>query len=100
MLAGVVINEFHYDPDDSTEKVEFIELHNSDVASVDLSGWRIDEAVDYTFPMGANIAAGGYLVIAQDATAVASGKPAGNLGHANAGQPPIGHRGGHRRSRC
>lgn len=69
MLAGVVINEFHYDPDDATEKVEFIELHNSDAANVDLSGWRIDEAVNYTFPVGANIAAGGYVVVAQDASA-------------------------------
>jgi hypothetical protein len=68
MLAGVVINEFHYDPDVATEKVEFIELYNNSPASVDLSGWRIDEAVDYTFPSGATIAAGGYAVITQNAT--------------------------------
>ncbi len=64
---AVVINEFHYDPDLSTEQVEFIELHNTGAGAVDLSGWRIDEAVDYAFANGASIAAGGYLVVVQDA---------------------------------
>jgi CotH kinase protein/Lamin Tail Domain len=67
MLAGIVINEFHFDPDINTEKVEFIELYNSGAAAVDLSGWRIDEAVDYSFAAGATIPAGGYLVVTQDA---------------------------------
>jgi hypothetical protein len=66
-LLAVVINEFHYDPNNPTEHVEFIELHNTGLAAVDLSNWRIDEAVDYIFPSGASIAAGGYVVITQDA---------------------------------
>ncbi|HYO24065.1 MAG TPA: lamin tail domain-containing protein, partial [Lacipirellulaceae bacterium] len=66
-LLAVVINEFHYNPDNSTELVEFVELHNTGAAAVDLSGWRLDEAVDFTFPAGASIAAGGYLVVTQDA---------------------------------
>ncbi len=66
-LLAVVINEFHYDPDVATEQVEFIELYNDGGASVDLSGWRIDEAVDYTFPVGATLAADGYLVVTQNA---------------------------------
>jgi len=59
---AVVINEFHYDPENATEQVEFIELHNTGPDAVDLSGWRIDEAVDYAFASGALIAAGGYVV--------------------------------------
>lgn len=66
-LLAVVINEIHYNPNDSTEKVEFLELHNSGPAAVNISGWRIDEAVNYTFPDGSTIAAGGFLVITQDA---------------------------------
>jgi hypothetical protein len=66
-LLAVVINEFHYNPDNPTELVEFIELHNTGPAAVDLSDWRIDEAVDFVFPSGASIAAGGYVVITQDA---------------------------------
>lgn len=65
-LLAVVINEIHYDPDLNTERVEFLELYNSGGAAVDLSGWRIDEAVDYLFPAGASIPADGYLVIAED----------------------------------
>ncbi|MCA9237297.1 MAG: lamin tail domain-containing protein [Planctomycetales bacterium] len=65
-LLAVVVNEIHYDPDVNTEQVEFIELYNTGPAAVDLSDWRIDEAVDFTFPNGAQIAAGGYLVVAQD----------------------------------
>jgi hypothetical protein len=66
-LLAVVINEFHYDPDIPTEQVEFIELHNTGAEAVELSGWRIDEAVDYTFASGASIAAGGFLAVAQNA---------------------------------
>lgn len=64
---AVVINEFHYDPENATEQVEFIELHNTGPDAVDLSGWRIDEAVDYTFASNATIAAGGYVVVTQNA---------------------------------
>lgn len=66
-MAGVVINEFHYNPDDPTEQVEFIELYNAGNETVNLTGWRIDAAVDYTFASDASIAAGSYLVITQDA---------------------------------
>ncbi len=67
--ATVVINELHIDPDDTTELVEFIELHNPSDFPVDLSEWVLDEAVDYTFPSGARLESGGYFVIAQDADA-------------------------------
>jgi hypothetical protein len=66
-MLAVVINEIHFDPNIATEQVEFIELHNTGAATVDLSGWRIDEAVDYTFPAESSIPAGGYLVVTQDA---------------------------------
>ena len=65
----VVINEIHYDPDDSMELVEFIELHNPSDFEVDLSEWRIEDAVDYTFPSGTTIPAGGYLTVTQDKAA-------------------------------
>ena len=67
--ATVVINEIHYDPDDSMELVEFIELHNPSDFVVDLSEWRIDDAVDYLFPTGTTIPAGGYLTVAENMAA-------------------------------
>jgi hypothetical protein len=66
-LLAVVINEFHYDPDNAAEQVEFIELYNTGPGAADLSGWRLDEGVDFTFPAGATIAAGQYAVVAQNA---------------------------------
>jgi hypothetical protein len=64
--ANVVVNEIHYDPDLPTEWVEFIELHNSGTEAVDVSGWKIENAVSYTFPEGTMINADQYLVVAQD----------------------------------
>ncbi|MEZ4555086.1 MAG: lamin tail domain-containing protein [Caldilineaceae bacterium] len=43
----VVINELHYNPDMPTEQVEFIELYNAGSTAVDLSGWALEDAVDY-----------------------------------------------------
>ena len=64
--AQVVINELHTNPDIKTELVEFVELHNFGTEDVDLSGWSFVEGVFYTFPDGTTLAAGGYLVVAQD----------------------------------
>ena len=66
MVSGVVINEIHYDPDVKTELVEFIELHNTTAADINLSGWYFTNAVSYQFPTGSILPAGGYIVVAQD----------------------------------
>ncbi len=69
----VVINELHYHPSeivDPGQTLEFLELHNPGVAAVDLSGWTICDGVTFTFPNGANIAAGGYVVVALNPTAL------------------------------
>ena len=64
--AGVVINEIHYNPPENPVRQEFIELHNPGDSAAELSGWRLSGAVDYVFPSGTRIPAGGYLVIAED----------------------------------
>ncbi len=78
--AQVVINEIHYHPleeaafdpdgfpvlDLSQDVHEFVELYNAGSSPVSLSGWRIDSAVQFTFPPQAVIAPGGYAVIAAD----------------------------------
>ncbi|MGC9327205.1 MAG: lamin tail domain-containing protein, partial [Candidatus Hinthialibacter sp.] len=70
--AQIVINEIHYDPDDKTEWVEFIELYNAGGVPVDLSGWRFRSAVEFQFPEASSIPAGGYVVVGQDPGAIAS----------------------------
>lgn len=64
--ATVVINEMHYNPDLSTDAVEFIELHNAGDEAVALEGWRFSEGIEYTFPAGTMLPAGGYVVVAEN----------------------------------
>jgi hypothetical protein len=80
--GSITFNELLYHhPTDRGQ--EWIELHNPMALDMDLSGWRIEGGVDFTFPEGALIPAGGYLVIAADPAAVigAVGPYAGTLSH-------------------
>ena len=71
----IVINEimYHHHPwtnDPAAPYLEsdeeWIELFNRSTTDVDLSGWRIEDGIDYVFPLGTTIEAGGYLVVAND----------------------------------
>ncbi len=62
--AEIVINEIHYHPMERGPELEFIELVNTGPDTVDLSGWRFEEGIDYTFPDKVSIPAGALLVIA------------------------------------
>ncbi|MEZ5330111.1 MAG: lamin tail domain-containing protein [Verrucomicrobiales bacterium] len=64
--AGVVINEVHFEPADAAEASEFIELLNPDAEAVDISGWKLTSAVDFTFAPGTRIEPDGYLLVAKD----------------------------------
>jgi hypothetical protein len=44
---------------------EFVELHNRGEAEVPLDGWRLTGDVRFTFPAGAKLAPGGYVVVAR-----------------------------------
>ena len=45
----------------------WVELFNRSDHPVDLTGWRLDDAVQYAFPAGTVLGAGEYLVVAKDA---------------------------------
>ena len=47
----VVINEIHYDPA-GVDPEEFVELYNPGDSAVDVSGWKLEGGVDFTFPAG------------------------------------------------
>ncbi len=73
-VSGVVINEFMADPAGSDSDREWIELHNTTENSVDLSGWKIQGGSSSfssigTFPQGASISAGGYILVGDSAVA-------------------------------
>jgi hypothetical protein len=70
-LPGLVINEIHYNPcnwQGSDFDYEFIEIYNSDVVSVDLSGFVISGGATFVFPAGASIAPGEYILVAIQAS--------------------------------
>ncbi|WP_200268118.1 lamin tail domain-containing protein [Luteolibacter pohnpeiensis] len=68
----VLINEIHYNGLNNTVHSDFIELFNFDQSPVDISGWTLSGAIDFTFPAGTTMQAGGYLVIAQNPATVAA----------------------------
>jgi hypothetical protein len=49
---------------------EWVEFYNRSTNDVDLTNWRIDGGIDYRFPTGTVVQAGGYLVVAKDAAAL------------------------------
>ncbi|MHC4065619.1 MAG: lamin tail domain-containing protein, partial [Planctomycetota bacterium] len=64
--ADVVITEIMYHPASELDGDEFLELHNTGVATLSLQDWQI-EGLGFTFGVGASIDAGAYLVLAHDA---------------------------------
>ncbi|MDE0597441.1 MAG: lamin tail domain-containing protein, partial [Roseibacillus sp.] len=82
---SIVINEVHYDEDDKTVRAEFIEIYNLSNEPVRLTGWELTGAVDYTFPRGAALGVGAFLVIAEDPPTMQS-----QFGYANALGPWTG----------
>jgi hypothetical protein len=64
--AAVVVNEILYHAPDDLDDLQFIELHNTGTAAVDLSGWKLAKNVRYEFPRGTKIEANGFLVVCKD----------------------------------
>ena len=64
--AELVINELMYHPADDTYDSEFVELYNRGVTPEDLSFYRFDNGIAYTFPTGLTVEAGQYLVVCVD----------------------------------
>lgn len=70
--TNVVINEIMYDAPSDEPSAEFIELYNRGSNTVDLSGWRFTDGIDFTFANGTTLAPDSYLVVAADLSALAS----------------------------
>lgn len=79
-----VINEIHYHPDDDPTlgpiPLEFVELYNPGDTAVNLTNWKLANAITFTLPSGTTLNPGGYLVIAQSPSTVLSKYGASALG--------------------
>lgn len=67
LVPDLVINELMYHPISEAQKDEYVELFNAGAETLDLSGWRFVDGIDFTIPSGTSLPAGGYLVVARDA---------------------------------
>lgn len=71
--TGLVFSEIMYHPASRADgkDLEFIEIYNAESIFVDLTGWRLAGAVEYEFPEGLRLPAGGFAVIAADPSGLA-----------------------------
>ena len=70
--GAMVISEIMIDSPTAwggTNSLEFIELYNTGLITEDLTGHRFSGEIDYTFPDGAALAPGAFMVIAKDPAA-------------------------------
>jgi len=74
--ADVLINEIMYHPSSELVTEEYVELYNPGAGAVDLSGWKFTNGVQFTFPAGTSIPAGGYLVATANPAAFHAKYPA------------------------
>lgn len=66
-IPNIVINEIHYNPSSSQgsdSDYEFVELHNGESSTVDISGYTFAQGITYTFPGGTTIDPGEYIIVA------------------------------------
>ncbi|MCE9541563.1 lamin tail domain-containing protein [Candidatus Kaiserbacteria bacterium] len=74
--AQILINELQYDASGTDTDQEYVELYNSGSASVDLTGWKVNDGSNHTLNAppknggtgSLTIAPGGYVLIVDNAT--------------------------------
>jgi hypothetical protein len=66
VVADVVINEIHYEPELKSSRLEFVELYNAGGVEVDLSGWFFSDGISFRFPEGTALPPTAFVVVAQD----------------------------------
>ena len=64
--AVVLFNEVMFHAPSGQTNLQWIELQNVMRVDVDISNWRLDAGVNYTFPAGTVIPGGGFVVVAKD----------------------------------
>lgn len=74
-LGEVILNELMYHPISGLDDDQYVELFNRSSEAVSLAGWRLEEGISFSFPEGARIAAGGYVVVARNAARLLTNQP-------------------------
>ena len=62
-VSDVVISEVMYNSTGVDAELEYIELFNQTLSAIDISGWRLDNAVEFVFPAGTIMGANRLLLV-------------------------------------
>jgi hypothetical protein len=57
-----------YHPISESNDDEYVEIHNRGGGAVSLANWKLQGGINFTFPTNATVAAGGYVVVAENLT--------------------------------
>src|SRR5258705_11251336 len=60
--SPVVFNEIMYHPLTNESQLEWVELQSQMGVDMDISDWRLDGGIRFSFPAGTVIRSGGYLL--------------------------------------
>lgn len=75
----LLITEIMYDPPDiggvSGSEYEFLELKNTGINPLNLSGWRFTDGIEFDFPVNATLAGGAFAVLVKNPTRFAERYP-------------------------
>ena len=74
-VSDVVINELMYHPISDDADDQYVELYNRSVSAVTLSGWKLSDAISFTFPSNVVIGPDSYLVVAKNAVHLMTNYP-------------------------
>ncbi len=78
-FGALRLTEIHYNPAvegaETADDGEFIELKNTGVTTLDLSGCTFSEGIEFTFPAGTSLAPGAFFVLVRNATVFAQKHP-------------------------
>ena len=62
--TSLVFNEIMFHPATNEATMEWVELYNQMAVDVDISGWSLDNGINYTFPANSIAPGGGFIVVA------------------------------------
>lgn len=81
LLRPIIINEIMFNSISDDDDDEYVEFYNRSTNAVNISGWRMVDAITFTFPSNTVITAGGYLVLARNRANLLTNYPQLNAGN-------------------
>jgi len=78
-LSDIVINELMYDPISGDDDAQYVELYNRSANTINLAGWQLSDAINFSFQSNTVMKPGDYLVVARNTALLRTNYPNLNL---------------------